>query len=139
MTRLMKTSTKFNKPENRKYMPPGRRKDFDDAYYGFDVPEWLGDKVFCSSEPAVYYHNGYINAVYLDNFRKVVTEYGKNVEDQEIYECHLYDLDVETLDRPIQGCKKNGATFRIMKYSHPNPNHTIAIRFKKVKKLEVQA
>jgi hypothetical protein len=82
-----------------------------------------------------YANSDYINGVYLDHLRHVVMEYGKDVSDQEIYECHLYDLDMDKLDKLIEGCKRLGTiTFTIEPYSHHYPGNTICIRFREKKK-----
>jgi hypothetical protein len=86
-------------------------------------PRWLlgsGDDTK-SSEPK-------LNGVLLDHLRKV------RGEQEDLFECHKYDLTMNELEKLIEGCKQKGIQMRIMPFSQYWPNHTVAIRFERKKK-----
>ncbi|MFL6487387.1 MAG: hypothetical protein ACJ71D_11850 [Nitrososphaera sp.] len=84
-------------------------------------PRWLLGSDNKSSEPK-------LNGVTLDHLRKV------RGEEEDIFECHKYDLTMEELGKLTEGCKQKGIEMRIMPFSQYWPNHTIAIRFEQKKK-----
>jgi hypothetical protein len=80
-------------------------------------PRWLLGSDSKSPEPK-------LNDVVLDHLRKV------RGEQEDVFECHKYDLTMYDLEKLIEGCKQKGIEMRIIPFSQYWPNHTIAIRFK---------
>lgn len=85
-------------------------------------PKWLlGSADMKSSEPK-------LNGVELEHLRKV------RGEQDDVFECHKYELTMDDLEKLIEGCKQKGTEMRIMPFFQYWPNHTIAIRFEQQKK-----
>ena len=85
-------------------------------------PRWLlGSDVSISPEPK-------LNGVVLEHLRKV------RGEQEDVFECHKYELTMNELYKLIEGCKQKGIEMRIMPFSQYWPNHTTAIRFQKKNK-----
>jgi hypothetical protein len=96
-----------------------RNKQRNIEHGDFKVPIWLIDRSVPGSPSES------INGVYLDHLEKVADE-------DDVYECHLYNLGMGTLDKLLEGCKKKGIRMTVKAYSEYNPGNTIAIRLERI-------
>jgi hypothetical protein len=84
----------------------------------FPLPKWLCDDLpMIGTQPR-------LNNVYLDHLEKVRDE-------EEVYECHLYNLGMDDMEKLIKGCRRKGIWMSIRPLSQYNPNNTIAVRFER--------
>jgi hypothetical protein len=98
-----------------------RNKQRNILHGKFKTPSWLCDR----NEEYHSWIEDHLNGIYLDHLEKVADE-------EDVYECHLYDLWMEKLEKLIEGCKQRGLRMTIKAYSEYNPGNTIAIRFEKM-------
>jgi hypothetical protein len=121
----MGTTTIKNSEADKAYRESDERGVLDDRNIPvLDIrkkPKWLLGSDSKSPEAK-------LNGVVLDHLRKV------SGEQEDVFECHKYDLTMNDLEKLIEGCKQKGIEMRIMPFSQYWPNHTIAIRFKQKKK-----